>query len=505
MGVFDPIAGFGVTFKTMFRKTFTEEYPNGPKVTAPRFHGRHQLNRWPDGLEKCVGCELCAWACPADAIYVEGAQNTDGERFSPGERYGRVYQINYLRCILCGLCIEACPTRALTMTNEFELADDSRAKLIYEKDDLLGPLLPGMELPPHERRLGDDEQAYFLGLPASGKPDDRAGDISGWTPPVPNQGIPGRKARAKAEKDGRPNKRRRADDARTSGHRGRGRLLDARPGDDPRCARHDPVPQAGALRALPGGGDDLAGGPVRGPGRPVPVRGADHRLHRCDLDAVPVRADAGRGRRGRLAGRDDPRPAGLGRDRRRRLRAAARVRGRQRGRRIPAGPGRRQQRARRQRPGHRGAGLHPVRVRLRGDRCAADHRGARGDGAGPPRAADAEEDAGRAGHRADAEVRRDRSASRTAAQPRRLRPAQRGRHPGPVAGRHRVGAVGVGHPAGARGTVADARELSAPIEHTLREIAGQDGEAARSATPPTHRPGQVAVAGGGTAPGGSDQ
>ena len=67
--------------------------------------------------------------------------------------------------------------------------------------DEAASLLPGMELPPHERRLGDDEQAYFLGLPATGKPDDRAGDISGWTPPVPNQGIPGRKERAKAEKD----------------------------------------------------------------------------------------------------------------------------------------------------------------------------------------------------------------------------------------------------------------------------------------------------------------
>jgi len=72
-------------------------------------------------------------ACPADAIYVEGADNTEEERYSPGERYGRVYQINYLRCILCGLCIEACPTRALTMTNEFELADSSRESLIFTR------------------------------------------------------------------------------------------------------------------------------------------------------------------------------------------------------------------------------------------------------------------------------------------------------------------------------------------------------------------------------------
>src|SRR5439155_11057074 len=159
----NPVKGFGVTFKQMFQKVDTVEYPEVQKPTAPRFHGRHQLNRWPDGLEKCIGCELCAWACPADAIYVEGASNTEGERFSPGERYGRVYQINYLRCILCGLCIEACPTRALTMTNEYELADNNRADLIYEKQDLLAPLLPGMEQPPHAMLLADDDGAYYRG------------------------------------------------------------------------------------------------------------------------------------------------------------------------------------------------------------------------------------------------------------------------------------------------------------------------------------------------------
>ncbi|HEY8729611.1 MAG TPA: NADH-quinone oxidoreductase subunit NuoI [Acidothermaceae bacterium] len=181
-----PIKGFGVTFATMFKPVNTELYPEKYKTTMPRFHGRHVLNRHPDGLEKCVGCELCAWACPADAIYVEGADNTDDERFSPGERYGRVYQINYLRCILCGLCIEACPTRALTMSNEYEMADDNRADLIFTKEQLLAPLAPGMELPPHPMRLGDAKD-YYRGTPAAYV---MSGDAEPLVPDDGPEGVP---------------------------------------------------------------------------------------------------------------------------------------------------------------------------------------------------------------------------------------------------------------------------------------------------------------------------
>jgi NADH-quinone oxidoreductase chain I len=141
--------GLSITFRSMFRKRNTIQYPEQRKPTSPRFHGRHLLNRYDDGLERCIGCELCAYACPADAIYVQGADNTPDERYSVGERYAAIYQINYNRCIFCGLCIEACPTRALTMTNEYELSEETRGELVYDKERLLAPVPAGAKAPPH--------------------------------------------------------------------------------------------------------------------------------------------------------------------------------------------------------------------------------------------------------------------------------------------------------------------------------------------------------------------
>jgi len=126
-----------VVIKNVFKRKDTVSYPEVRRRPFPRYKGRHILDRHPDGLEKCIGCELCAGACPADAIYVVAAENTAEARFSPGERYAQIYQINYLRCIFCGLCVEACPTEALLMTTEYELSGDSREGLILTKDQLI--------------------------------------------------------------------------------------------------------------------------------------------------------------------------------------------------------------------------------------------------------------------------------------------------------------------------------------------------------------------------------
>jgi NADH-quinone oxidoreductase subunit I len=132
--------GFSVTLRNVFRRPVTDQYPKEIRTLPERSHvGRHRLNKHENGLEKCIGCELCAWACPADAIWVVGEDNDPEYPVSAGERHAKDYQINYLRCIMCGLCVEACPTRALTLTPAYEMAFESREEAIFTKERLLEP------------------------------------------------------------------------------------------------------------------------------------------------------------------------------------------------------------------------------------------------------------------------------------------------------------------------------------------------------------------------------
>ncbi|HEY3363440.1 MAG TPA: NADH-quinone oxidoreductase subunit NuoI [Symbiobacteriaceae bacterium] len=149
--------GLGTTLKVLFRKKVTVQYPDVPKIRAARFHGRHELRTYENGLEMCVGCELCQVACPAAAITVLAAENDPANPHSPGERYGYKYQVDLLRCIFCGMCEEACPTDCLHLTGDFELANFTRESLVLQKDQLVnktpsGFKVPGNVYPPFQGR-----------------------------------------------------------------------------------------------------------------------------------------------------------------------------------------------------------------------------------------------------------------------------------------------------------------------------------------------------------------
>ncbi len=149
------LEGFKTTFMSMFKRPVTIEYPEQKRPVRTRFKGRHVLKRYDNGLEKCIGCSLCSAACPADAIFVEAAQNTDEERYSPGERYARVYEINMLRCIYCGYCEDACPTEAIVLGDNYELSFVDRAASLYTKEILLEPVGPEGQTTPQKTEPGE--------------------------------------------------------------------------------------------------------------------------------------------------------------------------------------------------------------------------------------------------------------------------------------------------------------------------------------------------------------
>jgi NADH-quinone oxidoreductase subunit I len=146
--------GLATTFKEIFEEPVTVEYPDVKRPVAKRFKGRHELKRYDNGLEKCIGCSLCAAACPADAIFVEASANTDEQRYSPGERYASTYEINMLRCIFCGYCEDACPTEAVVLESQYELSFTDRDSSIYTKEMLIVPVSAGGKPTPQQVEPG---------------------------------------------------------------------------------------------------------------------------------------------------------------------------------------------------------------------------------------------------------------------------------------------------------------------------------------------------------------
>jgi NADH-quinone oxidoreductase chain I len=127
------IKGLSVTFRHLFVKSVTLQYPRQRWQVAERYRGLERLTLDKEGKELCVGCCLCAQSCPAKAIKIitDEAENYEKEV--------KFFEINIARCIFCGLCVEACPKNALKMSGEYELACYDRQGMIYTKELLYKP------------------------------------------------------------------------------------------------------------------------------------------------------------------------------------------------------------------------------------------------------------------------------------------------------------------------------------------------------------------------------
>ena len=118
-------------FLHTFKPRATVRHLGQKPYLLPRHRGRIILSRDPNGGERCVGCYLCAVACPVGCIALQATEDEHGRR------YPEFFRINFSRCIFCGYCQEACPTYAIQLTPDFEMSEYKRPHLVYEKEDLL--------------------------------------------------------------------------------------------------------------------------------------------------------------------------------------------------------------------------------------------------------------------------------------------------------------------------------------------------------------------------------
>ena len=128
------IRGLFITFKHLFRKKVTIQYPEEKLIPPDGYRGLHRLNKDSKGRIKCVACDMCSAACPADCIeIIPGPSPAELAK----ERYPVSFEIDLLRCIFCGFCEMACPEEAIELTEIYDFSDYTREKLIIDKDGLL--------------------------------------------------------------------------------------------------------------------------------------------------------------------------------------------------------------------------------------------------------------------------------------------------------------------------------------------------------------------------------
>ena len=129
------LKGLRITFKHIFQKKWTMQYPeetsDGEWTISNRWRGTHRMAVDENGKAKCVACGLCPRVCPANCIKLIPGEDEHGNR------YPLVYEIDEFRCVFCGYCQEVCPEEAIHVGVHYENAEYSRDGFVYDLERLM--------------------------------------------------------------------------------------------------------------------------------------------------------------------------------------------------------------------------------------------------------------------------------------------------------------------------------------------------------------------------------
>jgi len=152
------LGGLKITFKNMFKKPVTLEYPEQRPEIPPGYRGVPTLVTDPNGREKCVSCQLCEFVCPPKAIRITPGEIPEDSETAHVEKAPKEFEINMLRCIYCGLCQEVCPEEAIWLQNIFSTSGFTRDEMVNNKQKLyeLGGTLPDKHFKWDKKKAAED-------------------------------------------------------------------------------------------------------------------------------------------------------------------------------------------------------------------------------------------------------------------------------------------------------------------------------------------------------------
>ncbi len=105
---------FGKTIAgSTFKKTACRMYPVVPREWEERTRGSVGIT-----VEDCIGCGICARACPTKAIDVD-------------KKEGK-WAIKRMQCIQCSACVDNCPKTCLTMENLYTLPNTEKVVDVFD-------------------------------------------------------------------------------------------------------------------------------------------------------------------------------------------------------------------------------------------------------------------------------------------------------------------------------------------------------------------------------------
>ncbi|MBD3169123.1 MAG: 4Fe-4S dicluster domain-containing protein [candidate division Zixibacteria bacterium] len=131
-GIYNLLLGLWVTFKHLFRKPVTLQYPDERWEMPERSRGTIVLLSDPEtGELNCTACMLCAKACPVAAITIERKKDPETKK-----NYPTLFTLDTTVCCYCGLCEQACNFDAIKLTGKYEFSVSDKSELLYEMDFL---------------------------------------------------------------------------------------------------------------------------------------------------------------------------------------------------------------------------------------------------------------------------------------------------------------------------------------------------------------------------------